>query len=377
MNFDLDADQRSLQDTIKRLVAKEYSFEQRLEYAKRPEGWSPQVWASLAEIGLTALPIREEDGGLGGSAADMLIAMEALGEASLLEPFLSSVVLCGSVLRHGANAEKRAGLLTSIADGSQRFSLAHVEIEARNALFSVSTEARNTHVGWVLDGRKTLVLHGDSATGYLVSARVSGKLRDRAGIALFHVRPGAAGLHSRGYALLDGTHASDLILDSVSAELLVEADRGADALERAWIDAVTATCAEAVGTMDSLHRLTLDYLKTRRQFGRDIGSFQALQHRAVDMLIAVEQARSMAMFAALSIDAPLDEQLRAVAAAKVQICESSRYVSQQSVQLHGGIGMTLEYRAGHCVRRLLVLESLFGDKEFHLARLAAMGGLIH
>ena len=135
-------------------------------------GWSPQVWASLAEIGLTALPIREEDGGLGGSAADMLIAMEALGEASLLEPFLSSVVLCGSVLRHGANAEKRAGLLTSIADGSQRFSLAHVEIEARNALFSVSTEARNTHVGWVLDGRKTLVLHGDSATGYLVSARV-------------------------------------------------------------------------------------------------------------------------------------------------------------------------------------------------------------
>lgn len=377
MNFDMDEDQRSLQDTVKRLVAKEYSFEQRLAHAKRPEGWSTAVWASLAEIGLTALPISEEDGGLGGSAADMLITLEALGEAALLEPFLSSVVLCGSVLRHGASAETRAELLPGIADGSQRFALAHVEPDARHALFHVATTARAAGSGWVIEGRKALVLHGDTATGFLVSARVSGTTRERGGIALFHVQPQAAGIERKSFALLDGTRAADLVFTGVDARRVIDAHRTADALEHAWADAGAAACAEAVGTMDSLHRLTVDYLKTRRQFGRNIGSFQALQHRAVDMLIAVEQARSMVMFAAMSADAPVEERLRAVSAAKVQVCESSRYVSQQSIQLHGGIGMTLEYRAGHCVRRLLVLESLFGDKEFHLARLAAMGGLIH
>lgn len=376
MNFDLDEDQRSLQDTVRRLVAREYSHEHRLAHARSPQGWSQQVWDRLVELGLTALPFEEEDGGLGGSAADMLIAMEALGEAALLEPLLSSVVLCGGVLRHGASEAVRREFLPSIADGSLRLCLAHAEPGSRHAPIAVRTTAVRREADWLLSGHKTLALHGDSAMGVLISARVRGGERDRDGIAIFHVSPQAAGLQRKPYALLDGTHAADIVVQDTPARLVVEVDRAADALELASCDAITALCADAVGTMGLLHALTVDYLKTRRQFGRAIGSFQGLQHRAVDMLIALEQARSMAYFSAMASEDDLSARLRAASAAKIQICESSRYLSQQAIQLHGGIGMTEEYRAGHCMRRLLVLESLFGDREFHVARLAAMGGLI-
>jgi pimeloyl-CoA dehydrogenase small subunit len=381
MDFDLTDEQRLLKDSIDRFVDDAYGdFEKRRRYQAEPAGYDPRLWAGLAELGMLALPFAEEEGGFGGGPVETMIAMEAIGRGLAVEPFLSTVVLGGGFLRFGADASMRAALVPRIADGSLTLAFAQLEPASRYALHDVSTTARRDGAGFVLDGRKVAVLHGDSAGKLVVSARTARAQRDRDGITVFLVDADAPGLTRRGMPTQDGLRAADVTLEAVRVgpeAVLGEVDQGLPLIEKVVDIGIAALCAEAVGTMEDLQRNTVDYLKTRQQFGVAIGSFQALQHRAADMLVAVEQARSMAMYAAMMAE-EADPALRrpAVSAAKVQINQSGRKVGQEAVQLQGGIAMTLEYKAGHSFKRLAMIEKSFGDTDHHLRIVSEADSLI-
>jgi pimeloyl-CoA dehydrogenase small subunit len=377
MDFDLSEEQRLLKESLDRLIADRYTFEHRRTYGQNPEGWSRDVWAQYAELGLLGLPFSEDYGGSAGGPVETMIAMEAFGRALALEPFLATVVLGGGFLRHGGNAEQCATLIPKIVTGSLTLAFAHTERGSRYDLHDVGTKAVRDGTGWVLDGEKGVVLHGDTADRLIVTARVGGGRRDRNGIATFIVDAGAAGVSRRGYPTQDGLRAAEISLTRVRVgpeAVLGEPGAALPLVERVVDEAIAALCAEAVGAMAVMHELTVDYLKTRRQFGREIGSFQILQHRAVDMLIALEQARSMAMFATMmAAEKNAAERHNAIAAAKVQIGRSGKLIGQQSVQLHGGIGMTMEYKVGHYFKRATMIDMMFGDADHHLRELARGG----
>ena len=377
MDFDLSEEQRLLKESLDRLIGDRYAFEKRKSYAQGPEGWSRELWAQYAELGLLGLPFAEDYGGSAGGPVETMIAMEAFGRALALEPFLATVVLGGGFLRHGS-AEQCAALVPKIVDGSLTFAFAQTERHSRYDLADISTAAVRDGAGWVLDGEKGVVLHGDTADKLIVTARIGGGRRDRDGVAVFVVDGKAVGVSRRGYSTQDGLRASEISLTGVRVgpeDVLGEPGAGLPLVERVVDEAIAALCAEAVGTMSAMHELTVDYLKTRRQFGREIGSFQILQHRAVDMLIALEQARSMAMFATMmASDEDAAERRNALSAAKVQIGRSGRLIGQQAIQLHGGIGMTMEYKVGHYFKRVTMIDTMFGDADHHLRELARRGG---
>jgi pimeloyl-CoA dehydrogenase small subunit len=361
MDFDLSDEQRLLKDSVDRLVDDNYGdFTRRQGYAREPDGFSARLWATYAELGLLGLPFAEDAGGSGGGPVETMIVMEAFGRGLVLEPYFASIILGGGLLRAGGHAS----LTSEVMDGTARLAFAHVERH------DVATAARRTGDGWMLEGDKSIVLHGDSATHLIVSARTSGGRRDEAGLTLFLVDAAQAGVSRRGYPTQDGLRAADISLAQVRVHdgAVIGAVDGAARLIDTVVDAaLAALCAEAVGAMAALQALTVDYLKQRRQFGTTIGSFQVLQHRAVDMLIAVEQARSMAMYAAMMVhEADPRARHAAIASAKVQVNRSARLVGQEAIQLHGGIGMTMEYKAGHYFKRLAMIETLFGDTEHHL-----------
>ena len=377
MDFDLSEEQRLLKESLDRLIGDRYGFEQRKTYGQAPEGWSRELWAQYAELGLLGLPFAEEYGGSAGGPVETMIAMESFGRALALEPFLATVVLGGGFLRHGGTAEQCAALLPKIVDGSLTFAFAQTERHSRYDLADISTTAMRDGAAWLLDGEKGVVLHGDTAAKLIVSARIGGGRRDRDGVALFIVDSNAAGVSRRGYPTQDGLRAAEITLAGVRVGpegVLGEPGQGLALVERVVDEAIAALCAEAVGAMAAMHELTVDYLKTRRQFGREIGSFQILQHRAVDMLIALEQARSMAMFATMmASEEDAVERRNTLSAAKVQIGRSSRLIGQQAVQLHGGIGMTMEYKVGHYFKRVTMIDTMFGDADHHLRELARRG----
>ena len=377
MNFDLDEEQGLLKDSVDRLLADHYGFEQRNAHRAAEEGWSRAMWARFADLGLLALGLPEAHGGYGGPV-ERMIAMEAFGGALVVEPYLATIVLGGGVLKR-AGEDVQARLIPDLIAGNLLLAFAHHERGARHDLAHVATRAARDGAGFVLDGEKSLVLHGDSADRLVVSARVEGEIRDRDGIALFLIPAEASGIARRGYPTQDGQRAAEVSLDGVRVgpeALLVGPEAGLPVIETVVDEGVAALAAEAVGAMGAMHALTVDYLKTRKQFGVAIGSFQALQHRAVDMLIALEQARSMALFATMMVDDPDPvERGRAMSAAKVQVGRSGRAVGQGAVQLHGGIGVTMEYRVGHLFKRVTMIDTVFGDADHHLARLAEAGGL--
>ncbi|HVV92422.1 MAG TPA: acyl-CoA dehydrogenase family protein [Hyphomicrobiales bacterium] len=379
MDFDLSDEQRLLKESVERLLADRYDMAKRKAYGAGEPGWSRDLWRQYAELGLLAVPFAEEHGGIGGGPVEIMVVMEAFGRSLVLEPYLATMVLGGGFLRHGGSAAQQGALIPKIAAGELTLAFGHVERRSRYDLNDVETRAREEGGGWVLDGAKSVVLHGDSADKIVVTARVSGERRDRDGIGLFLVDGDAKGLSRRGYATQDGLRAAELTLESVRAAgdaVLGEPGKGLAVAERVVDEAIAALCAEAVGAMAEAHRITVDYLKVRKQFGVPIGSFQALQHRAADMTVALEQARSMALFATMmASEDDAGARHRAVAAAKVQIGRSARFVGQQAIQLHGGIGMTMEYPVGHYFKRLTMIDTLFGDADHHLAQLAAAGGL--
>lgn len=375
MDFDLSEDQRLLADSVTRLLADQYGFEARKGYAKQPRGWSEALWSRFAELGLLGLPFAEEYGGFGGGPVETMLIMEQFGHALVLEPFVATVVLAGTAIREaGSDAQKQA-LLPRIADGSLKLAFAHGERQARYDLTDVMTTAIRDGKGWVLDGAKAVVTHGDCADTLVVSARTAGERDAAAGITLFLVDATAPGVARRGYAMRDEQRAADVALSNVRVDddaMLGEVGDGLRVIERVVQTGIAATAAEAVGAMQAMNDMTLEYSRTREQFGKPIGSYQVVQHRMADMFMAMEQGRSMAMLAAMSVnEADPVARARAIAMAKVGVGQAARYVSQSAVQMHGGIGMTEEYAVGHYFRRCMVIERLFGDPAHYLAQLAA------
>lgn len=380
MDFDLSDEQRLLKDSVERLLEDQYGFEARGKHASGENGFSEDMWQRYAELGLLALPFAEEHGGFGGGPVETMIVMEAFGKALILEPFFATVILAGGVLRHAASDALKAELIPAIAEGRTRLAFACAEPHGRYDLFDVETTARKDGDGWVIDGIKGLVLHGDSADRIVLSARTGGASRDEDGISLFIVDAGADGLSRQGYPTQDGLRAAEIMLDKVRVgpDALIGAEgRAWPVISRVADEAVAALCAEAVGCFERMHALTLEYLNTRKQFGTTIGSFQALQHRAVDMFVELEQSRSMTMYASmLATEDDALERARAVSAAKVQIGESAKLIGREAIQLHGGVGMTMEFAIGHYFKRTTMIDVLFGDANHHLKRLAQMGGLV-
>ena len=372
MDFDLTDEQRLLRDMVGGFVADRYGFERRAAAMREPEGFSRAIWRELAELGLLALPFAEADGGIGGGGVEMMLVMEAFGRSLLVEPYLGCIVLAGGALRRAGSPEQRARLIGPVIAGEQILALAHQEKTGpRHTVERLATRATRTDGLWRLSGAKVSVIAGAAADELVVSAIADD------GAALFLVDPKAAGVRILPRTGFDGTALADLSFDAVA---LTDDARlpgsGATMLTALFEEANAALCAEAVGTMADLLETTVEYLKTRTQFGVAIGSFQALQHRAVEMLMQVELARSMAMLAALSLDRPPEERWRNIAAAKAKIAQAGRFVGQQAVQLHGAIGLALEHKIGHGFKRLTAIEMSFGDADHHIDALAEAGGLI-
>ncbi|SEB24728.1 acyl-CoA dehydrogenase family protein [Variovorax sp. YR216] len=377
MNFQFSEEQQLLSESLSRLLGDRYGFEQRREIAASAEGWSPEVWRQLAELGVLALGIPESYGGLGGAVADRLPVLQALGRALALEPFMASCVLgATAVLATGSNAQKDA-LLPALASGELRLAWAHEESGERHNPMWVETRAARNGEGWRLDGSKPLVLHANAAGRLVVSARVAGQGDAAEGLALFLVDPKAAGVTLRHFRLIDDTPAAELTLRGATAEPLGDVGDGALQLAaiRAALDAGTAAaCAGMVGAMESALELTTGYVNTRKQFGRLIGEYQALRHRVAEMSVSLEVARSMAMAAAVAADrAGTLEASIELMRAKLVIGRQARLLGHAAIQSHGGIGMTEEYAVGHCLRRIHVLDQLFGDVDAQAARLACIG----
>ncbi|MGJ5080787.1 pimeloyl-CoA dehydrogenase small subunit [Bradyrhizobium sp. HKCCYLS3013] len=380
MDFDLTEEQRLLKDSIDGLLADAYDFDKRKLYMKEKGGWSRTMWSKLAEQGLLGLPFSEDDGGFGAGGVETMIVMEAMGRALVLEPYLATVVLAGGFLRHGGSAAQKAAHLPGIIDGSKTFAFAQLEKQSRYDLFDVATSAKKKGDGWVIDGEKFVVLNGENADTLIVTARTSGGQRDKTGIGVFIVPADATGVTRKGYPTQDGLHAADITFTGVEVGADAAIGDPANALpliERVVDEARIALCAEAVGLMDESLKTTVEYIKTRKQFGVAIGSFQSLQHRASDMFVALEQARSMSMFATMAADFDdAKERATSIAAAKVQIGKSAKFVGQQAIQLHGGIGMTMEAKIGHYFKRLTMIEMTLGDTDYHMRRVSEAGGVI-
>ena len=374
MDFELSDDQRLLQDSITRLLGDRYAFEQRKGYVKAAEGFSPALWSQYAELGLLGVPFAEEYGGFGGGAQEIMLVMQAFGRALILEPYLATVVLGGTALQLAGSDGQKAEIFPAVAEGRMKLAFAHSERQARYDLSDVVTTAKRSGGGWVLDGAKSVVTHGDAADKLVLSARTSGDRYDADGITLFLVDTAAAGLARRGYATRDEQRAADVALSNVTVgdgDVLGEVGNGLAIVQRIVEAGIAATGAESVGAMEAMHSMTLEYSKTREQFGKPIGSYQVVQHRLADMFMTMEQGRSMAMLATMMVEEPESaERTRKIAMAKVGLGQAARYVSQSAIQMHGGIGMTEEYAVGHYFRRCMVIERLFGDPAYYLQRLA-------
>jgi pimeloyl-CoA dehydrogenase small subunit len=380
MDFDLSPEQELLRDNIARLMKDRYGFEARRTYQTSPQGCSDALWRDYAEMGLLGAPFAEADGGFGGGAVETMIVMEQFGKALALEPYLQTVVLCGALIKHGASDKQRAELVGAIAAGEVKLSFAHMEKQSGFDLADVALRAvKDSGGGYVLNGEKTLVGQGDNANKLIVSARVRGERRDRDGIGLFLVDANASGVSRRGYPTQDGQRAAEIAFANVGVapdDVLGAPDAALPVIERAVDETIAALSAEAVGAMSEALAMTVDYLKTRKQFGVTIGSFQALQHRAADMTVALEQARSMMYLAAMMAgEDDAKERAKTMSAVKAQIGRSAKFIGQQAVQMHGGIAMTYEYKVGHLFKRLTMIDAAYGDADVHVRRLADRGSL--
>jgi alkylation response protein AidB-like acyl-CoA dehydrogenase len=367
MDFDFTDDQQSLRDAVQRWVDKGFSFERRHGIAKAG-GRTREVYKELADLGLSALNVPEAHGGMGFGAVEAMLVCEALGRGLVNAPYAQGALIAPALLS-AAPTEVQALWLPKIADGSALVVLAHQERAARYLLDQIATRAVQAGGGWVLDGTKSIVPAGDEADAFIVPARTAGAETDAAGIALFIVPRHAAGITLRSYPTQDGARAAELTLQHTPATLI--ASTALPVLEYAVDVGIAALCAEAVGAMDRLVEITVEYMNTRKQFGVAIASFQALRHRIADVKMQLELARSMSYFASLKLgDAPPARRL-ALSQAKVQLGLSMRFVGQQCIQLHGGIGVTDEYLASHYFKRLTVIELSFGDSMFHLGEVSA------
>ena len=366
MNFDYNEEQQLLADSVRRFIQKGYDFEARKKVVLSPEGYSESVWGTLAEMGLTGIPFSPDYGGFGGGAIDLLSVMEAFGEGLVVEPFLATLMGAQCVARAGSDSQRKA-ILPAVVEGKLKMAFAFSEKGTRYDLATAKASAKKAGNGWTLDGEKAVVLGAPAAAKLVVSAKTL------AGLSLFLVEAKAAKL--RPYRTLDEMRAADVVLQNTPGELLGAEGKALPVIETVVDFATALVCAEAVGAMKFSCDATLEYLKTRKQFGVPIGTFQALQHRIVDMYVAYEQAKSMAFLACSQADTAADakERMRGISAAKIKIADNARLISQEAIQLHGGMGMSEELKVSHSFRRLTMIAQQFGDADHHLERFAGCG----
>jgi alkylation response protein AidB-like acyl-CoA dehydrogenase len=369
MDFNFSDEQLMLRDSVARYLADRYDFAQRQAAIRSAEGWRPRIWRGLAEdLGILGAPFSEELGGLGGGAVETMIVMQEIGKALVIEPYLDTVVIGGGLLRRW-DAPRARELISQLIAGELRFAFAHLEPGSRFDLAEVATSAAAEAGRWRISGLKDAVTGAPFASHFIVTARTGGARRDREGVSAFLVARDSAGVSMREYPTVDGSRAADVRFDGALGEAIGEPGRGFDSLEAAVDEGVAALCAEAVGVMGRLLADTVDYARQRRQFDMPIAANQVLQHRMVDMYIAVEQAVSMSYMATLKLDRPVAERIRAVAAAKVQIGKAARFVGQGAIQIHGGMGMTNELAVSHYFKRAAVIETQLGSVDHHAARI--------
>jgi pimeloyl-CoA dehydrogenase small subunit len=374
MDFSLSEEQQLLKDSVDRFVREEYELETRRKLVASDDGFSRDNWKMMAELGWLGVAFPEDAGGIDGGPVETMVIMEGIGSGLVVEPYLPTVVLGGNFIMEGGSDEHRAELLPAIAGGDCMMAFAYAERQARFDLNDVEFKAEKDGDGYSLSGHKGVVLNAASADKIIVTARTSGGSRDHDGITVFLVDGGADGLSRRDYPTVDGLRASELTFENVKVgadAVLGDVDNGLPLVEKIVGRGIAALAAESVGCMQVLHETTNEYLKTRKQFGAPLSKFQVLQHRMVDMFMEYEQARSMCYMVTLKVDDPDPvERAKAVSAAKVQIGKSGRFVGQQSVQLHGGMGMTDELNVGHYFKRLTMIDTMFGNKDYHLRRFA-------
>ena len=375
MDFTYTEVQQMLQDQVQKFVQKSYDFETRNKIMESDEGYNKEFWQLFAELGWLAVPFSEEDGGLGGSAVDLMVMMEEFGKANLVEPYTSTAVLCGTLIAGLCEGEQKQELIGKIISGEIQLACAYIEQQSRFNPFNVETTASVDSGDTTLSGKKIGVLNGEAADQFIVIARESGDSLDKEGISAFLVAADAEGLSQRSYPTVDGKRAGEIELSNVPViARLGTGGAAAGALQRAIDKAMVGVCAEAAGVLESLLQRTVEYSKTRKQFGTSIGTFQALQHRMADMFIECQLARSIVMMAAMSLDSQdsAEEQTRAVSAAKSRIGKAIKAVGQEAIQIHGGIGMTNELDVGHYFKRVTALDIQFGDGEYHTERYASL-----
>ncbi|MEM9740256.1 MAG: acyl-CoA dehydrogenase family protein [Pseudomonadota bacterium] len=378
MDFNFSEEQTMIRDSLSRLIREQYDFDTRREVVSSETGWRTEMWAQFAELGLLMAPFSEDDGGLGGGPIDAMVVMEEFGKGLVVEPYVPSVVCGGGFLKHAGSAAQKEDHLMGIMSGEQVFAFAWAEPRGRFNLADLQTTAKSDGAGYVLNGHKAVVIGAPWATHFVVTARTSGDRRDTGGVSAFIVPRQTAGVTTRDYPTVDGRRASEVYFENVSVgaeHVIGDVDGALPLVERVADEAIAATCAEACGVMGVAHTMTVEYSRQRKQFGTPIGKFQVLQHRMVDMFMEHEQSISMTYMATLKLGEGEVERKKAVSAAKVRIGQAGRFVGQEAVQIHGGMGMTEELAVGHYFKRLTMIDSEFGNVDHHMKRYTALSAL--
>ena len=376
MDFSFSDEQTLLQESVSRFITNDYGFESRQKHSRSDAGYSLENWQTFAELGWLGVPFSENHGGFGGGAVETMLMMEEFGKGLVVEPYLATVVACGSALNGFGSEDQKSSFIPEIIDGSKLWALAFAEPQGRFNIADLTTTATASNGSYLLSGHKSVVINGPNANFFIVSVRTSGEQRDETGVSLFIIPSDAKGLSRRDYPTVDGQRASELILDNVEldeASRLGEEGQGLNILQQAIDFATLAIGSEAVGCMEVLYKDTVEYCKNREQFGQPIGKFQVLQHRMVDMFMEHEQSKSLMFMAAMRWDEGYGaEAQKAVSAFKVQVGKSGKFVGQSAVQLHGGMGMTDELNIGHYFKRLTIIDTMFGNVDHHLKRFGSL-----
>jgi len=371
MDFNFNEEQSMIQGQVAQFIQRDYEWEKRQSLASSDLGFSKENWNTFAELGWLGISLSEESGGFGGSALETMIIMEEFGKALVIEPFLETIVLSAGLIDSCGNKNQKKEILEKVILGKMQLALAFAEPQSRFNLSDITTEAKQDGNSYNLNGYKSVVMNGPSADMLIISARTSGKSRDENGISLFLVDSKSSGISSRHYSTVDDRKASEISLENVKVDsnsLLGKIDQGYEELEKAIDVATLAICAEAVGVMEVLYKTTVEYTKTRKQFGQAIGKFQVLQHRMVDMFMEYEQSKSLLLMATIKKVEEAPDAKKSISGLKYQVGKASKFIGQQAVQLHGGMGVTDELNVGHFFKRLTTISTIFGNTDYHLKR---------
>ena len=375
MDFTFNEEQSLIQDQVDQFVQKEYDWETRQSLSNSELGFGEDNWKKFAELGWLGISVSEDSGGFGGSAIESMLIMEAFGKGLVVEPFLETVIMAGGLIDdHGSDQQKSSFLEPAIA-GEMHLALAYAEPQSRFNLSDVVTEAKADGDNFIINGYKSVVMNGPSADQIIISARTSGTQLDENGISLFIIDANASGLDKTNYKTVDGRRASDLTFENVSVSkenLIGDQDKGFDILDSAIDKAILAISAEAVGAMEVLYKTTVEYTKTREQFGTAIGKFQVLQHRMVDMFMEYEQCKSLLYMATMKHEEKAEDAKKAISGLKYQVGKAGKFIGQQAVQLHGGMGVTDELNVGHYFKRLTTIGTIFGNTDYHLKKYTSL-----